>query len=359
MNIREKLIQLAGEKSDPSVTISMNTHRTHPHNSPDSLLLKNLLKEAEIRIRENYDKREVAPLLEKMAKLPDEIDSHTNLDSLQVYVSNTTKEILKLTWPSDEDKAYIDNKFDLRTLIKAYNRCEEYQIVLLSQGGVHLYRAMNEEIVEEILNEDFPFDENPYYVDDHEKRSDAKLMDAMIFEFFNEVDKALVKVYRENGLRSLVVCTEDNYVKLMKVANVPEIYWGHLPVNYNKTEPHQIVKTSWERIKELQSGRRSEAIREMKDAISQSHVITDLQEIYQAAIDGRGDLLIISQDFSQPVIMKDERTLELTDDTSLPEAIDDITSHIAWEVLSKKGRVVFTSQEEIRDLGSIVMKVRY
>ncbi len=97
----------------------------------------------------------------------------------------------------------------------------------------------------------------------------------------------------------------------------------------------------------------------MQEAIVQSKVLADLQEIYQASIDGRGDLLIVHQDFSQAVAMKDERTFDLVDDLATTNAIDDITSMIAWEVISKKGRVVFTSQDEIKDLGKIVLKTRY
>jgi len=57
--------------------------------------------------------------------------------------------------------------------------------------------------------------------------------------------------------------------------------------------------------------------------------------------------------------MKDEFTFELTDDVNQTDVIDDITSDIAWEVISKKGRAIFTTQEEIKDLGEIVLKVRY
>ena len=87
--------------------------------------------------------------------------------------------------------------------------------------------------------------------------------------------------------------------------------------------------------------------------------MTDLQEIFQAALDGRGDLLMVHQDFSQAVLMTGDRTFELIDDRTTPNAIDDITSNIAWEVLSKKGKVFFTSQEEIKELGNIVLKTRY
>ncbi len=97
----------------------------------------------------------------------------------------------------------------------------------------------------------------------------------------------------------------------------------------------------------------------MQEAVSSGKVLTDLQEIYQASIDGRSDLLIVHHDFSQAVIMRDERSFDLIEDASIPDAIDDITSKIAWEVISKNGRVLFTSQDDIKSLGSIVLKLRY
>jgi hypothetical protein len=39
--------------------------------------------------------------------------------------------------------------------------------------------------------------------------------------------------------------------------------------------------------------------------------------------------------------------------------IGDITSDIAWNVISKKGRAIFTTQEELKSLGDIALKVRY
>ena len=56
--------------------------------------------------------------------------------------------------------------------------------------------------------------------------------------------------------------------------------------------------------------------------------------------------------------MKDEITFELAKEQT-PDAVEDIVSIIAWEVFSKKGRVVFTAQETVKELGEIVLKTRY
>ncbi|MEZ4689268.1 MAG: hypothetical protein R3A12_03450 [Ignavibacteria bacterium] len=55
---------LEKEKNTPCVTISMNTHRTHPDNDQDVIQLKNLLKEAEERVINEFGKKTAEYLLE-------------------------------------------------------------------------------------------------------------------------------------------------------------------------------------------------------------------------------------------------------------------------------------------------------
>jgi hypothetical protein len=359
MTLKQKLEALATEKNTPCVTISLNTHRTHPENVQDIILLNNLLKEAEKRVVKEFDKISVSSLLKKISSIENEIDVNYNLDSLHIYMSNDTKEIIKSAWPLNENSVHISDAFNIRSLIKSYNRSEEYFILLLSQSGVSLFNAINDEIINEIRNNDFPFAENSYYNTHSDKGSDSKHLDDLVREFFNIVDKAVVKINHETGLNCVVICTEDNYSRLMQVADKPSIYHGFVHINYNNTNAHHLAKQGWEIIKNLQLKQRNEAIDEIKEAVGHGSVLTDLQEIYQASVDGRGDLLIVSQDFAQAVHMTSDRTFELETDINKPNSIDDITSKIAWNVISKNGRVIFTTLDEIKVLGKIVLKTRY
>ncbi len=355
----ERLALLASEKNNPCVTISLNTHRTHPDNAQDAILLKNLCAEAEKRLIDEFGKRSVAKILEDLSALPEEIDVQHNLDSLHIFLSNDTKEILKSAWPTSTEGVHIAERFAVRDAIKAYNRSEPYLLMVLSQGGVQLYEAINDAIVQEVRNDDFPFKANPHYITHSDKRSQASSMDNMLREYFNKVDKALVSVHNQMRLPCVVISTEQNYSHLMHVADRPAVYLGHSAINYNAMAEHDLVKQAWGVIEPLQKERRTQAIEEMQEAVAGTGVLTDLQEVYQAAIDGRGELLIVHESFAQPVLMKDERTFDLIDDATMPNAIDDIVSVIAWEVIAKGGRVVFTQQDQIKTLGEIALKPRY
>lgn len=359
MALKETLQKLGAEKNNPCVSISMNTHRARPKTGQDKILLKNLLKEAQDRVLKEYDKKSVESLLQKISSIKERIDLNANLDSLHIFLSNDTEEIVKSPWEAARNRVNISSQFAIRPLVKAYNRSEPYLIMVLSQSRVTMYEAVNDSIIQEVKNEDFPFTENIPATLYPEKLGDAKYVDDLTRNFFNEIDKSLVRLHKATDLKCVVVTTEDNYYKLMQVADIPNLYHGYVSINSNKNTPHYIVKETWKLIEQLQSKRRTEAIEEVRKAISQGNVLTDLQEIYNAATNGRGDLLVVHQNFKQPVMMNDNNSFDLVDDASTPGAVDDITSKIAWEIISKKGRVIFTEQDELKDLGKIVLKTRY
>lgn len=357
--MKKQLERIATEKNIPCVSISLNTRRTHPDNGSDTEGLSNLLKEAEERVITLFGKNSVKELLGKISKIKDEIDSRHNLESLHIFLSNSTKEIIKSPWPIKENAVHISDCFSMKPLIKMFNRTESYLILLLSQSGVKLLHAMNDRIVSEIKNEDFPLIRNLNNLSHNDRSQDDKKVDSMVREFLNVVDKAVVKMCNETQMNCVVISTEDNYNRLLQVADNPSIYLGNTHINNNNVSDSTIASEAWRVVNILQKQSRTKAITEMQDAAGQGKVITDLFEIYKAVKEGKGDLLITHDDFQQSVKMTGEFSFDLVDDASPADVIDDISSEIAWEVISKKGRAIFTNQEEIRELGDIALKVRY
>jgi hypothetical protein len=359
MALKDKITELATHNNYPSVTISLNTHRTHPDSERDAIALKNLFSEATDRLNSEFEKREIQPIMDQLRKLESEIDVNYNLDSLHIFVSKDTGEVIKSPWKTQEDIVHITDSFAIKPLIKAYNRSEEYMIALISQSGVRLFEAINDAVIKEIKNEDFPTSEKPPISADPEVRNDPKKVDDTLREYLNRMDKALVKIYNETGLKTICICTETNYVRLMEVADRQDAYQGYTAINYNNSEPHQLAAQAWEIVREHQKKGIKDSIDEVNEAVGQGTVITDLQEIFRAAKEGRGELLIAHESYSQAALVHDDLSIELVEDGTGTEFVDDITSTIAWEVISKGGRAIFTNNDDIKNLGEISLKTRY
>lgn len=355
MALKDIIQSLTEKNESPSITLSFNTYRTFPDSEKNPIILKNLIKEAENRLLEEYGKRDIPEILEKLEELPDKLASTKVMDSLHVFISKDVDELVVSPWPVDNEAVFIDDTFAVKPLIKALNRTKEYMILSIAQGGAHLFEALNDGIEKEIVNDDFPFDANPLEV----TGSDNNKVENRLKEYFNQIDKAVVEVHNGNDLDVVVISTEPNYAMLMEVADIPKMYIAHDNKNYDVSEPDKMAKQAFESIKDLQKEERGLAIGELKQAVSSGQVLTDLQDIYQAAIDGRGDLLMVQQDYEQPVKMTSDRSFDLVDDAKETGVVDDIVSSIAWNVLSKGGKAYFTGQEELNELGQIVLKVRY
>lgn len=356
---KETIEKLASERSNPCVTISMNTNRKNPGNQQDVIELNKLLKEAYYHVANEFGHYPVSDLLKKIDNMEEEIDNNYNLDSLHIFISDTTTEIIRSSWPIMQNVVSVAETFVIKPLIKEFNRLQEYLILVLSQSDVRLLHAINDSIIGEIHTDDFSFDKNQHFSIEQDRSNDRKQIDNMVGDFFNQIDKALVKINNKTKMKVVVICTENNWSRLVQVADRPTIYYGNVCTNYNDTLNHSIATDAWQIVNAIQEKERAKDIQEMKEAARKGKVITNLSEIFKAVKEGRGELLITHDDFRQAVKMTGEFSFDLVNDVTLPGVIDDITSDIAWEVLSKKGRAIFTNQDEFKSLGNIALKVRY
>lgn len=252
MILKQKLQKLAVEKNSPCVTISLNTHCTYPDIQKDEILLKNLLQEAEKRVINEFDKREVTQLLKNIERVVSKIDLKYNLNSLHIFISNDTLEFIKSPWETSNQGVHISDTFATRSIIKTYTRSENYLIMLLTQSGVQLYEAVNDSIIEEVINDDFPFLENTDPNTSPNKISDVRYLDNLMKEFFNKVDKAMLRIHNETDLRCIVISTQENWNTLQQVADRPDIYLGHSDIDYNNIENPKVVEKSWKLVKDQQ-----------------------------------------------------------------------------------------------------------
>jgi hypothetical protein len=236
MTEKQLLQMLIRVQDELCITISINTHRTHPDNLSDRIKIKNFIGEAIDRLTDKYDMRDVAGLIKQLEKIAQELDINYNLESLHIFVSDTIAEVFKSSWETNQEGVHISNTFAVRPLVKEIGRQTSYLVMLLSQSGVHLFRALNGRIVEDISSEEFPIAENQFYNTFPDKSSDAKHLDDLLREYLNRVDKALLRYIGDTKSVTLVFCTENNYSKLLQVADRPSIYYGYLPIDYNNIE---------------------------------------------------------------------------------------------------------------------------
>ncbi|MGB0806169.1 MAG: hypothetical protein ACPGRC_05720 [Salibacteraceae bacterium] len=243
----KKLIEkLKAERGVGLVSVSINTHKTYPEYEQDEIALKNILKLVKEELFKNCSKVYATVTLNTLSNIISEIDFTRLGKSLHLFVSTETIKVIPSELPILESSVFIGDHFKIDVLEQEFQETKNYNILHLSKEKAQLYLAKNERIVGEVTDFGFPF--LAMERDKHFDKSNQKKQDNYVREFFNKVDKAIVKSFAVNSLKTVVICTSDNYSKLLQVADKPEIYQAHASINYNKTALHDLGYSAYQEL---------------------------------------------------------------------------------------------------------------
>jgi len=118
---RHEIEELQAFHGFPAVTILLPTEQGWPGSQQNPIRVKNLLREAEERLRSECSARIWTPLIEKMETLAAQIDYEHVDAGLGLFVSGEIARIATLPFPVRE-RVVIDETFATRDLVAAANR---------------------------------------------------------------------------------------------------------------------------------------------------------------------------------------------------------------------------------------------
>lgn len=343
--------------SENAITIILNTHRTLPDNEKDSLLLKNLIKEAESRLLADMDKREAESLIQRLRDLEETIDHRQNLESLILFVNEDTAEYVRLPI-AVEDRVIIDKTFATRDLIRAMHMEASYLVLVLSQQKARLIKASNDKVIQE-FGDPFPI-ENTQMVNRAEL-SNASRLTNLISEFYNQVDKEVNHLRKENQLPVLICSETSQYHEYLKVADEKHsIYDQCLSGNHENAKAHHIVTEAWEIVKKYVIEKNNARKAELQKAISSSKFLSDTNEIWQGIQQGSVQTIFIEEGNFQPAKWIDGHITYVSPEMRNGKGVvDDVYDELIEANLRQGGDTVFLPKGELKDFNGFGAVTRY
>jgi hypothetical protein len=357
MNIALK--ELKDIRSENCITIIATTHRTKPDYLNDGLRLKNLIKQAEDRLMADTSKRNAKSLVDKLNKLAAQIDHSKNLESLMLFVNDEIAEYTRLPIKV-EDRVVIDDTFATRDLVRAMHLETNYFILVLSQDKIRLIEAMNDKIVQEI-GTPFPFENTQYFSKNRAANAMAAKQTSLIAEYFNQADKMVNEVRKDNPLPVLICGLEENHNEYLKIAdNKRSIFNVFLDKNKINDAAHSIVEESWGVVKEYVVKKNNERKADLKKAVGENKFLSDTNEIWKAISDGKVQTLFIEQGKFQPAVMKDDEIVYVSnEERNNTGVIDDIYDEMIEANMNFGGDVVFLPKGELSKFNGFGAITRY
>ncbi len=354
------LRKLKDLKSDLCLTISLNTHRTAPDNLADPIALKQLIQQAESRLfEENYgEKKELQSLIERLKTLADTVDHQHNLEALVLFVNEDIAEYARLPI-AVQNSVVIDQSFATRDLVRALHAQTGYYVLVLSQKEVRLIEAFNDKVVRE-FGKPFPIINDTLYSTLKADVANAPKQTNLTREFFNRVDKQLLESTADNPLPVLICAEESTLFEYHKVADKPERIIGQLIQSRLDLKAHHLVVDAWPIVSKYLQDRSAERLTELKTAIGAGKCLFDLNEIWSAIGQSRGQTLFVKSDFFQPAIIKDDKITPVdSEQHNQPDVIDDVLDEMMEEIFRFGGDVVFVEDDSLEEYGQVALITRY
>ena len=288
--MKSLLDKLTKVQSKGCVSIIFNTHRTSPESQQDVIQLKNLIREAESRLKSEYDPAFAQLISKRLEEFTGEFNHLYNLDSMAVFVNEDTAEAVRMAIPV-KDRVEVGTNFVVRDLVRSASESAGYYVLVLSRRQARMIEAYNSNPVSEAF-EGFPMLNEVIETDTH-KLTMATGTDNIIENFFRHVDNQVSRVLNKHRLPLVVATEERNYHHYMKVATHTKDVVAHLNQNRDEIESRLIVADCWplvhEKIRERNAGR----INDLRKAVSSGNFMSDLNDISRALLEGRGRTLYV------------------------------------------------------------------
>jgi len=349
-----------GKKAFPSVSIVMPINKQNPHFRDDEKKMKSLLKQTEETLLKDFPSKNTKVLIDDMYNLAEKIDYRNLSDGLGLYISPYKENVFHFPFPVKE-KVIIDRSFEMRDLILALKNNFTYAIIAISEKNVRVLKGFNHTLTEE------KNDEMPFNMDDVGGKGHSRTGSFTSFSSTKNVTDQ--KAYGENKMENYLmeidrIISADKTLQNIPIAILaPTRIIGHFK-SITKNEKHILgyVQGNFDRSNEKELYAKvskliennllevqNSSLKKLETALNQKKAVSGIRDVWKAAYNKSGRLLLVEKDFSCPAktVGKDgELVLDYLDKKDIhymQDAVDDVIEL----VMKFGGDVVFIENDKL------------
>ena len=314
---REELNTLMKRREGPCVSIYMPTHRVFPETKQDPIRFKNLLREAEERLKGAGLRSPEARRLLNPAKalVKDSLFWQYQADGLAAFISSDGFYRHRLPLKFDE-LLVVTDRFHIKPLLHFFANEGRFHILALSQNEVRLFqcsrystREVELEDVPRSLSEALKYDDPQKQIQFHTQTPGGKGERAAMFHghgvgkddakdnvlrFFQQVDHGLQKILREEQA-PLILAGVDYLLPIYQEANsYSHMMEEGIVGNPEGLKPEELQKEAWRFVKPHVLKVQQEAAAQYRKLAGGDRASNEVEKIIPAARDGRVDFLFVA-----------------------------------------------------------------
>ncbi len=335
--------------------------------------LKQSINKVKVTLTEHQmHKDEIANYLKPVVQLLDQVELWRNpSEGLVIFLDPEEGMRLYQVPIAFKAKTYVSSRFYLNPLLALYHNNGRYYLLELSQDYIRLYKAsrygfkdMNiEDFAPNRLEEAVGFDYKPKML---QFRSGQNVHGAGVFHghgegkddhrkelltFFKAVDQGVKKAISDKSAPLVLACVDYLFDLYKQASTYTELYQENIggdPEFKVKTSLHQ---ASWDLMEPHFAKPLAEKLTQFKELYHTQKTSYEIDEIINAALNGKVDTLFIENDIDLFGIY-DIESNKVTIDDQQETYNTSLTNLAALETFRQGGQAYFLNSEEMPVTGS-------
>ncbi|MFF4284285.1 chemotaxis protein [Streptomyces sp. NPDC001633] len=356
------LAELRRPRRYPAVSILMPTHRREPDNANDPVRLRKLLAEAKEKIQADpaVSRADRIDVLEQLDRSLSEVDLVHAEDGLAILAAPGEHQVWSFgrTAPA---RVVLSDTFLTRNLVAAQAAERPYWVLAIAADRVVLWGGNQERVTEE-AGHGFPLVRTPDVPDPQRQErtggTPSTFSDEETKTFLRQADTEIGKVLATDRRPLYVVGDASALALLDAVGSIAkeateQIRHGGL-AHADAETVRQVVAPAL----------RAQADREIDDALARldaargrQEYAAGLDEVWQAAGDGRITHLVVEEQFRAIVRADGEHLVPAEADE--PGAREDIVDEVIERSLDTGAQVTFVPDDTLSQAGHVAAALRY
>lgn len=395
--IQDKLMELSNQSSFPSVSILLpiqpegtSTYDNAAHK------LKILIQETHRKLNElAADEEAMQQIRQRLANVANTIDLNGNNAGLGIFVSPERQEIVPLPFPV-EQSVHVGDSFQIRDLLHARSRLQEYVALLISEKKVLSLRGagMWLSVVEipdmpadmadtgvagaaldtdEIVTDqvDTSVEPDSPSLDGRAEQTSAPNQsatqgvrnDEKTRHFMVRIDQALSNYLTEENLRVVLIGTDSRLGHFKKFSKHVDKIIGVVTGNYDFAPSQTIGELTWPVVQEKLREEKHALLQELEEAVGRQLYVSGIPQVWRAAVEGRIRTLLVEENYKQRALLQDDGytlDMEVPDEyAGTAQVKEDAVDDLMEIVLSKAGNVVFVEDGQLANHQHLAAITRY
>ncbi len=369
---KKQIVELQAQRGNPSISITLPVYYASATDLQQTeIRLKNLLAQTEERLLKLHDAREIAPIMERLHALADNLDTQQHAGGIAIFANPTWGRTMVLATPLEE-RIVIDDNFATREIVRALLTSPRYRVLSLTEESANLYEGRRDRL-HRIKNAHFPMKRGIEGVETVLPGTYgvevSALENAEERDFLHRVEAALKAVADHDPLPLALVGVERTLASFDKVAagNATDKHnvVARMHGNYEKVGLAEMEGKLWPLVEPTLHGNRERAKARLEEAVGPGRAAFGLVKVWEHANVGRVDTLLVERDYHQSARIAPSEmpagTLEVCDDCDTREAdvLPDAVDEIIEIVMKNSGDVVFVESNELEEPGHMAAILRY